>query len=400
MALFKYRVADTDGSIKKILIEGDSHSDSLARLRSRGLVPLDFYGENAVDDDEGLFDFGFKRRFDVCEFTNMLVPLLKAHVPLEQALGIISKSSPNDHFTRVVNDIRRGLHEGKKFSHLVRESGAGFPKIFSNLAEAGEETGSLAEVMTELRRFLNERREMKNFLLTSSIYPVFVITVVVGVVIMLFTVFIPKFSRIFIEMNKPLPLITKCIFAISSVITGFWWLWLTLFIALLLFLAYLRKKGILSILWDEYILKVPLFGRLVIMTEISRFIRTLSVLIRNHVHMLNTVNIAASVVGNSVISRSFSTVPTELRGGKKLSAALAKSRFMPITVLQMISVGEESGNLGDMLDQVASSYEEQLRNNVKRLLALFEPVVILVLAAIIMLVVLSVILAILELQNI
>ena len=138
----------------------------------------------------------------------------------------------------------------------------------------------------------------------------------------------------------------------------------------------------------------------IVLIEISRFIKTLAVLIRNHVNVLNAINISINVIGNSVISRTFSLVTTDLKGGKKLSVALSRSPFIPKTVLQMLSVGEESGTVSEMLEQISDNIEGQLRNKIKRLLALFEPVVIIILAGIIIIVVLSIILAILELQNI
>ncbi|HPN84161.1 MAG TPA: type II secretion system F family protein, partial [Victivallales bacterium] len=335
MPLYKYKVSDGNGAVKELFIDGDSHQDSMQRLRQRGFVPLEFYGEKSPDD-KGVGFAVLKKGFDVCEFTNLLVPLISAHIPLEKALGILSQAAPNDDFAQTVNRIRKGLHEGKKFSALVRDSGSAFPKIYSNLIEAGEETGSMIEVSKELRRYLNERRETRNFLVTSSIYPAFVISVVGVVVILLFTVFIPKFSKLFVEMNKPMPFLTNCVFLVSRILTGYWWIWTILFILILSLISYMSKTGKLRALWDEYSIKVPIFGKLIIMAEIGRFVRTLAVLIGNHVNVLNSVSISVNVIGNSLIFKSFSLVTTDLKGGKKLSSALSRSEFMPKTALQML----------------------------------------------------------------
>ncbi len=400
MPLYKYKVSDEKGMVKELLIDGDSHQDSLQRLRQRGFTPLEFHGEKSPDEKEGFAGISMRRGFDVCEFTNLLVPLIAAHIPIERALSIISQASSGEGFQQTVNRMRKGLHEGKKFSALIRESGSAFPRIYASLIEAGEETGSLLEVSAVLRKYLNDRRETRDFLVTSSIYPGFVITVVGIVVLLMFTVFIPKFSRIFAEMNKPMPFLTNCVFWTSRVLTDYWFVWLGLAVAVVVAALALRRMGVLKTLWDEYSLRLPVFGRLIEMTEISRFTKTLAVLIASHVNVLNSVSISVNVIGNAVISRSFSLVTTELKGGKKLSAALSRSAFMPRTSLQMLSVGEESGTVGEMLEQISNTLEEQLRNRVKRLLALFEPMVILVLAGIIVVVVLAIILAILELQNI
>ncbi len=400
MPLFKYKASGPDGKISELLIEGDSEPDSLGRLRQRGFMPLESYGQVESLSQERNWRFWQGSGFDACDFSNRLAPLLKAHIPLERALGIIAQGAENQNYSRVVADIRKGLHEGKKFSALIRDRGNRFPKIYANLVEAGEETGSLTEIISELQRFLNERREMRNFLLTSSIYPAFVISVTGTVVILLFTVFIPRFSKIFIDMGKPLPFITKVMVSISDAMTGLWWLWIILIAAIAFLVSRIRKGGKAADWWNANILKLPLFGELIILAELSRFLRTLAVLIQNHVHLLSTVQIAVNVLINPKIAGTFSAVPPELKGGAKLSTALGKSIYVPRHVIQMLSIGEESGNMGGMLNQVAEHYEELLRTRVKRLLALFEPIVILFLAVVIMAVVLSIFLAILEMQNI
>jgi general secretion pathway protein F len=186
---------------------------------------------------------------------------------------------------------------------------------------------------------------------------------------------------------------------ISDMLTGLWWLWLILIAVIAFLISLIRKGGKIADWWNEKLLKIPVLGELLILTEISRFLRTLAVLIQNHVHLLSTMQIAVNVIINPQISKTFSAVTPELKGGAKLSAALGKSAFVPKHALQMLSIGEESGNMGGMLDQVAQHYEELLKTKIKRLLALFEPVVILFLAAVIMSVVLSIFLAILEMQN-
>ena len=399
MPLFKYKAAGSDGRITEVLIEGDSEPDSLGRLRQRGFTPLESFGQVESFAKEKSLRFWRGQGFDACDFTNRLAPLLKSHIPLERALGIIAQGADNQSYSRVVNDIRKGLHEGKKLSALIRDHGNRFPKIYSNLIEAGEETGSLTEIVTEIQRFLNEKKELKNFLVTSSIYPAFVVSVTSVVILLLFTVFIPRFSKIFLEMGKTLPLATRVMVGISDMIIGLWWLWLILIAVIAFLISRIRKGGKIADWWNEKLLKIPVLGELLILTEISRFLRTLAVLIQNHVHLLSTMQIAINVIINPQISKTFSAVTPELKGGAKLSTALGKSHFVPKHAVQMLSIGEESGNMGGMLNQVAEHYEELLRTKIKRLLALFEPVVILFLAGVIMSVVLSIFLAILEMQN-
>lgn len=399
MPLFKYKVSSPDGRSSEILIEGDSQSDSLARLRSRNLIPLEFKGEADSARAAGSFSL-FKKDIDVYAFTNSLVPLLKAHIQLEKALGIIAEGQEKESTANIIAELRRGLHEGKKFSALIRDQGNRFPPIYSNLVEAGEETGSMVEVMSELQRFLNERKEMRDFLITSSIYPAVILSVSSTVVLLLFTVFLPRFSKIFLEMGRELPLPTKIMLSFSSFIHTFWWIIPILIIAAIVFFSRVKKGGSEKDIWDKITIKLPIFGKLIQSMEISRFIRTLAVLINNHVHLLTAVRIASRIIGNRTISESLAAITHELKGGSRLSMTLEKSSFIPKIVVQMLRVGEESGAMGDMLNQSAETLEGQLRTKIKRLLALFEPALILILSLVVLAVVLSIFLAIVEMNEI
>ena len=398
MPLFKYKVADASGKITEQLIEGDSQKDALQRIRQRGYTPISSLGEvDSLSRASG--SLWQKNKFDAFDFTGRLVPLLKAQIPLEKALGIVAEGMEEGPGKHTVVEIRRGLHEGKRLSVLIRNHGNRFPPMYANMVEAGEESGSLTAVMQEVQRFMTDSREMKEFLITSSIYPAIVLLVIFGVIIMIFTFFIPKFSKIFLDMGKTPPLPMQIMMTISGALTGFWWLWLIIIIAVALFIRSIMKGGKARAWWDENSLKIPLIGSLMHMIEITRFLRTLAVLIQNHVHLLETVHIASKVIQNAYIFKSLTGVASELRSGARLSAALAKSEFVPKTAVRMLGIGEETGNMGEMLDQVASQFEANLKTQVKRLLALFEPAIILILAVVVLSVVLSMFISIMKLNE-
>jgi type II secretory pathway component PulF len=403
MPMFKYKAVDSKGgNAVEILIEGDSKDDSLARLRGRGFTPIKFIGQ--VDDDGKSFSniFARSKKFDTAEFTNRLLPLLKAQIQLERALGIIANSSEDDTTKSVVVDLRRGLHEGKKFSGMIRDRGNYFPPVYANMVEAGEESGALTKVMEELQKFLNERKELRNFLITSLIYPSIILSVTAGVVILLFTVFIPKFSKIFIDMGRELPLPTKIMMGISNLVTNpiMIMIWIACIFGIFYFIARVRTGGKAKEWWDSNILNVPFLGSVLQTIEIARFIRTMAVLLQSYVPLMNAVTISQKVIQNARIRDTLSGITGELRAGTKLSSALSKSAFISKTVVQMLNIGEETGNLGEMLAETASYYETEVKNRIQKLLALFEPLVILVLAAVVMAVVGSIFMAMLELNNI
>ncbi len=399
MPLFKYKAADSEGRTSEIFIEADSRNESLGKLRVKGFTPIKFLGVDTGQEKGSSKAFWKRRELDPCDFTNRIVPLLNAHIPLERALGIMAEGTEEPGAKNVINDIRRGLHEGKKFSAMIRARSDIFGGMFANMIEAGEETGSLAQVMKELQRFLNNSREMKEYLITSSIYPAFVLTATLVVVTLLFTVFIPRFSKIFMETGKKLPLPTEIMLVISQLVTGFWWVWVLLLAAFVYLVYRIHQGGAAKEWWDEFKLKIPVLGGLFHLIEIARFIRTLAVLIQHHVHLLDTVRISERVLQNTFIVKTLAGVSAELRGGAKLSAALSKSVFMPKTAIRMLSIGEETGNMGEMLEQVADHYETYLKNRIRKLLALFEPVIILMLALIVLSVVLSIFLALMQMNE-
>ncbi len=399
MPLYKFKAADSSGKVSVLIIEGDSDSDALSRLRRRNMTPVASYGV-VTGDAAAKFSLFKRDSFNVNEFTDRLVPLLSAHIPLERALGIIANGMEGSSSADVVNSLRRGLHEGKRFSELVRDNGSRFPRLYANLVQTGEETGNLAAVMVELRNFLIASKELKDFIITSSIYPVIILSVTSGVVLLVFTFFIPHFANIFEDMGRELPLLTRILLGISQIFTGLWWLWLLLIAGVLSLWSKRKQDGPIRDRWEKFLLRLPLFGRLICETEMSRFIRTLSILISNHVHLLNTMQIANRVISNKYIAESFDGVANDLKGGKRLSAALSKNPYIPRLAIQMLMIGEESGNQGEMLNHVADELENGLRLRIKRLLAFFEPAMILIMALVIFIVVLAIFLPIMEMNNI
>ncbi len=396
MALFKYKIADSSGKISELLIEGDNKSDSLQRVKSRGFTPVKCMGE-VEDFGEKKSIFSKKSDFNVYSFTNRLAPLLEAHISLEKSFAIIADNEKNETGKlSIVNEMRKGLHEGKKFSALVRGYGSHFPNIYANLIEAGEESGALSSTIKELQCFMNDQKETRDFLITSSIYPAVILSVVLGVGILLFTVFIPKFADIFADTGKELPAITAFILSLSEFMTTFWWIWPILIIGIIFFIKSIKKGGRMKEWFDDIILKAPIVGKLIETSEVSKFIRTLSVLIQNHVHILKAVEISSKVIQNTTISLSFAGISSELRAGAKLSNALVRSPYMPKEALQMLEIGEESGEVGEMLGKASEHFERDTKVRIKRLLALFEPVVILIMAVVVLVVVLSVFLAMIE----
>lgn len=396
MALYKYKVSDAAGKISELLIEGDSQADAARRIQRRGLMPLDFLGEGSKTQQGGGW---FGPKLNVVEFTERLVPLLQANITLERALGIVGDDNDNPVLAETVGDLRRGLHEGKKFSQLIRDRGRTFPQLYSGVVEAGEEAGALPQVMVELRRFLSESQELRSFIISSSVYPLFIAFTGVVMMVVVLGVIVPRFATALAGAGVE-SLATTILLGVSSFFRNYWWLSLVLLALVIYVVTQLRKEGsALRIRYDHWILRVPLAGRLVLYANIARLCRTMAILMRSGVHLLNTVVIANRVVQNQAISQSIVGLSGELRQGQRLSAALSKSEYIPSLMLKMIAVGEETGSVETMLERVADRYEEDMKRLVKRLLSLFEPAIIICLGLGVGAVVLLMFMAMMDMQG-
>lgn len=396
MALFKYIAAKPGKPPEEVVIEGDNDKEALAKLRRRGMIPVRFLG---VDDAGGkkMWKGG---KPDIFEFTRQLSPLLSAHIQLEQALAIISEGAVEEVQKNFVNSLRQGLHEGKKFSEMVRSYGSLFPDYYANLIESGEETGCLPEVTGELYKFMNESKELKSFIISSSIYPSVILSVVLVVSVVMFTVFVPHFSQIFADMGREVPDSMQLLNDIGDLLGWLWWL-----VPLIAIGGwYFFKNQLGEEEWKKKVggllIRIPVVGSIIIDLEISRYLRTLAILLANHVEIIRTVRIAGRVISNPVIAGSFDGVDRRLKGGEKLSATLKENKYLPPSTSSMLKVGEESGQVGEMLDNIATNLEADTRQKIKRALSLFEPLVIIFLAVVVLGVVVAIFVAMMEINSV
>jgi len=398
MALYKFLAAVPGEKAREILIEADNEKESLEKLRRRGMTPVRCMGESSERKSRG---FSLQRRkIDVNEFTRQLAPLLKAYIPLERALAIISEGTVEEDQKDFVNSMRQGLHEGKKFSELVRSHGSLFPSYYANLIESGEETGCLPEVVGELHKFMSESKELRDFIVSSSIYPLAIFGIVLVVTTLLFTIFVPKFAKIFYDMGRELPGAMSALVSFGEFASWAWWLIPLLLIGTWFTLKRVLGEEELKYRLSQFSVKIPLFGKILVDLEMCKYLRTLSILIANHVEIIRTVRISGRIISNPVVSKSFADIDRKLKSGEKLSAALSGNKFIPPSAVPMLRVGEESGTVGEMLGNIAGNLETDTRLRIKRLLSLFEPAVIIFLAVIVLVVVVAIFVAMMEINSI
>ncbi|MDT8390538.1 MAG: type II secretion system F family protein [Lentisphaeria bacterium] len=398
MAIYRFKVADATAKISEILVEGDSQSDALRRIARRGMTPVECLGEGGVSAGQTESRL-FRSELDIVDFTDRLVPLLEAHVPLEKALDIVAKGCREGNPRETVEDIRRGLHEGRRFSRMVRDRSTIFPPLYASLVEAAEEAGALPEVLADLRDFLNERREMRSFIVSSSIYPVVILVVSLTVVGVLLGVIVPRFSDILLTAGGELSAPTGILLAVSAWFRKLWWM----LIVVPIFCGWLyyafKSKPAVQLFRDRWLLRLPVVGKAALAADIARMFRTMSILMRRGVGILNTVRLGGHVLQNQVLRQSLTHVAGELRKGGNLTDALSHSRFIPSVTVQTLAIGEETGELATMLEKVGERYEKDLKKMIARALALLEPAIILFLGLLVAMIVVTMFLAIMDMQS-
>jgi len=401
MPLFEYKAVSPSGEVVRGAMEAASESSVISKLQEGGNIPL---STNVAGEGSFNFDtFSLKRRGmnvrEVGQFTQQLATLLGAGLPLDRSLHVLLELSENDRIKQCVTAIRDQVREGGSLSDALDAQHGSFSRLYVNMVRAGEIGGSLDTTLDRLADYLERSKDLKDSVVSAMIYPIMLMVLAGGSLILLLVYVIPQFTPIFEELGGDLPLITKMVLAVGSILQHFWWglIGLTL-LAVILFRRMLsspqRRLG-----WDRRVLNMRWVGDLVSKMEIARLSRTLGTLLTNGVPLLSGLSIARNVMTNTVLQQSLVDTTQEVKTGGGLAHNLAKDGNFPRLALQMVSVGEETGQLDIMLLKVADTYDKEVRNTIDRLLSIFTPVITLVMAVMIGTIVMSVLMAIMGINE-
>ncbi len=389
MPIFTYRATTADGTIREGVIDAADQKAAIDRLKSGGVIPL-----SVSSPREGMKQRLIRRsaKGDLLTFTTELSALLGAGLPLDRSLNILADISENREMKDIVHAILKSIREGNSFSDALQHHPRVFPRIYVNMVRAGEAGGVLDTVLDKLNEFLESSKELRDHVLSAMIYPVILVVSGSASIILLLTFVLPKFTTIFAELGKALPLPTRVLLAFSSALQSYWWIALGGLIAAVMLFRNSVKSGPGRYRWDS--IKLRLMGEVIRKLETARFCRTLGTLLKSGVPLLQALNNAKDVLNNQVISAAIDSVSRGAKEGKGIAAPLTNSRVFPPLALSMIKVGEETGQLDDMLLKVATTYEKSLRVAIKRFISFLEPAMILVMALIIGFIVVSMLMAI------
>ena len=401
MPLFEYKAVAPSGETVRGTMEALSEDMVISKLQESGNIPLsaNAAGEGGFSlDSLSLKKRGMNVR-EVGQFTQQLATLLGAGLPLDRSLHVLLELSENERIKQTVTDIRDQVREGGSLSDALDAQHGSFSRLFINMVRAGEIGGSLDKTLDRLADYLERSKDLKDSVVSAMIYPVMLMVLAGGSLVLLLVYVIPQFTPIFEELGGDLPMITKIVLFAGSILQNFWWGLIGLtFVGTVMFRRMLANPE-KRLRWDTRVLGMRWVGDLVAKMEIARLTRTLGTLLVNGVPLLAGLSIARNVMTNSLLRQNVEETAQQVKTGGSLAHNLAESGHFPRLALQMVSVGEETGQLDVMLLKVADTYDKEVRYTIDRLLAVFTPVVTLLMAVLIGTIVMSVLMAIMSINE-
>ena len=397
--LYRYKAVNGAGESLDGDMEAASPEAVAQRLQAMGYIPL---AVDAAASGGGLFSFGQRARVsqdDLAMFTRELATLLKAGLPLDRALEIIVNLTNNEAVATLVAEIREDVRGGATLHGAMAARPGVFSRLYLNMIRAGEVSGSLATVMLRLTEFMERAKELKETVRSAMIYPTILVLVAALSVIVLLIFVVPQFSQMFEESGKALPVPTQIVIALGDFLKHWWWALLLGGYLLYLFMRRQMADPVSRYRWDARFLAWPLVGDLVARIEVARFSRTLGTLLANGVTLLSALSVVKETLNNSFMAERLDSVIAQLREGKGLGKPMLETGVFPGLAVHMVMVGEETGRLQDMLFQIADVFDREVQTAVKRLLGLMEPVLILGLGLIIGGIIMSILVAILSVNE-
>ena len=404
MPVFHYKAATTDGEVITGSLNGNSREQVVAQIQALGQIPIQVIESTTARGERRGHALRLRRsrRINdqhISNATRGLATLLRAGLPLDRALGILASLSESERMGQLLGEVREQVKGGATLTDAMEAQEGVFSRFYLNLLRAGEAGGALEIVLERLADHMEQSREVRDTLLSALIYPMILIFVAVVSIFILLGYVVPQFTELFEGVDQVLPLPTRITIASGEFLQNYGWIIGLLAAAAAWLLRYQLGQPAGRYRWHARFLKLPLAGSIITKIEVTRFARTLSMLLHNGVPLLKALSIVKDTVDNQVIADGLEQVASSLKEGQSLAAPLAEMGHFPDFAVHMIRVGEESGRLEEILQQVAQVYERETQTTIKRALSMLEPLLILVLGVIIAGVIISILMAILGINE-
>jgi type II secretion system protein F len=402
LATFSYEAMTREGQVVTGTMEARDERALVDRLQSMTYYPLSVSPHREAAGLSSLFTGLLGNKVvqkDIMTFTYQLSVLLDAGFPLDRSLSIVSEQTTKKPIKEIIDDLQSVVRAGKDFSEALSRHPEVFPPLFVNMVLAGEKGGFLEGTLTKLVSYIETSEKLKDDVRSALLYPI-ILGVVGGISVIVLLVFVvPRFTKIFADMGQALPLPTLMLLSVSGFLRDYWWA-LSGGLALLLLLGRLYLKSPAGRdRWDGIKFVLPLFGKLSREVAVARFSRTLGTLLQSGVSILAAFQVAEGTLGSRLMSDIVTDVRNGIKKGERVGTMLKKYKLFPSFATHMISVGEETGRLDEMLLKIADRFDVEARSTIKRLLSLLEPALILFMGLVVGFIVISVLVAIFSIND-
>src|SRR5216110_3067247 len=374
MPVFVYRAADRRGQTIDGVMEAPDARAVVERLQKDAYFPIRVspHAERARWPGFGVSSRVSQR--DLLAFTQQLATLVEAVLPLDRALGIQEELAATPRVKAIVTDVLKSVRGGSSLSEaLAKHHPRPFSRLYINMVRAGEKGGVLEVTLRRLAEFLESRAAFT----AALAYPVVIFSVGIGAIVFLMTFVIPRFATIFADLGQAVPLPTQILLSVSAGFQHYWWVLLLAILATVL--AWRVSTGTPEgrLAWDQTVLRLPLIGRLAMRVETARFARTLGTMLKSGVPVMGALAVVGDMMTNQAFGRGVGRLADGVKRGGTIAAGMQTEARFPVLAVHMVRVGEETGRLEDMLLKVADTFENDVRVELKRVLGLLEPIVIL-----------------------
>lgn len=404
MSKFKYKAVDTNGQVMQGIIDAPDHRAAIEKLQHSGHLPI------SADELKSRSGFSFSvltskfqkdnvNKHDVVILTSELATLLQAGLPLDNALKTVAGLTTSIPLQQLINTIYERVQAGVALSDALAEHTDIFDRLYLNMIRAGEVSGSLELTVSRLADYLERSANLRSSVITALIYPAILLLVLLISLFILMSFVVPQFIPLFEDVGQTLPFMTQIVFGVSELFNRFWWL----LAGMSVLAVWLANKQLANparrLRFDNWCLRLPRIGELIKEIEMARFSRTLGTSLANGVPLLTGMRLVREIVVNRVIGNVMDTVISSLEQGQGMSRPMKESQVCPVLAVQLIEVGEESGQLESMLNKIADIYDQQVQTSVKRSLMLLEPILIIGMGGLIAIIIASILVAILGLND-
>lgn len=396
MSAYQYLAIKKNGNACKGVIEADSERHARQLLRENGLLPTEVYPiKKAISKKRG---YKLKAQ-DLSLFTRQLATLLSAGIPIDEALRGVAEQSENEKIKKLIIAVRAKVLEGYGLAQAMAEFPEAFPELYRATITSGEQTGHLDMVLEKLAEYTENQQKIRQKVQQALIYPSLMITISIAIVSFLLAFVVPKIIEVFTTGGQALPTVTLILIKISKFIQNYGIYLIVFFSVLLIIFLKLLKIPSFLLKWHTLLLKIPLLAHLIKSVNVARYIHTFGILFAAGVNVLETMRVSASLINNKIMQTAFNNATMQVKEGKGINVALKATGFVSPMANHLIASGEKSGNLSAMMERAAQHLDNEVKRVIDTALTLLEPMIILIMGAVVLFIVLSTLLPIFSMEQ-